>query len=141
MRVRDVATKVVVAVGPEQTVREAARLMAECNVGSAVVQDAEDLAGILTERDVLRAVARGDEPERTLVADIMTRDVVTVGPDWDVQEAAAEMARRRIRHLLVYDGGQLLGVLSVRDVLPALLPGETATAPGRSAGQGLPSER
>ncbi len=53
----------------------------------------------------------------------MTGDVVTVGPDWDLVEAAAEMARRRIRHLVVYEGGQLLGILSVRDVLPALLPG------------------
>jgi CBS domain-containing protein len=53
----------------------------------------------------------------------MTADVVTVGPDWDLVEAAGEMARRRIRHLVVYEGGQLLGVLSVRDVLPALLPG------------------
>jgi signal-transduction protein with cAMP-binding, CBS, and nucleotidyltransferase domain len=56
------------------------------------------------------------------VQELMTPDVVTVGPDWDLIEAAGEMARRRIRHLVVYDGGQLLGVLSVRDVLPALLP-------------------
>ena len=123
MKVRDVASNAVVAVGPEQTLREAARVMAKHRVGSAVVQDAEQLAGILTERDVLEAVATGAEPDGILVDAVMTRDVVTVGPDWDLVEAAGEMARRRIRHLVVYEGGQLLGVLSVRDVLPALLPG------------------
>jgi CBS domain-containing protein len=122
MRVRDVASSAVVVVGPEHTVRDAARMMAQHHVGSAVVTDAEQLAGILTERDVLKQVAQGSDPEGTTVADMMTRDVVTVGPDWDLIEAAEEMARRRIRHLVVFEGGQLLGVLSVRDVLPHLLP-------------------
>ena len=95
--------------------------MAKHRVGSAVVQDAEMLIGILTERDVLLAVAHADDPEAVSVEQIMTADVVTVGPDWDLVEAAKVMARRRIRHLVVYEGGQLLGVLSVRDVLPAVL--------------------
>jgi CBS domain-containing protein len=123
MKVRDVASSAVVAVGPAQSLREATQLMAKHRVGSAVVQDAEQLIGILTERDVLNAVASGTVPDEVTVQDIMTADVVTVGPDWDLVEAAGEMARRRIRHLVVYEGGQLLGVLSVRDVLPALLPG------------------
>ncbi len=122
MKVRDVASSAVVAVGPAQSLRVATQLMAKHRVGSAVVQDAEQLVGILTERDVLNAVASGAEAETVTVQEIMTADVVTVGPDWDLVEAAAEMARRRIRHLVVYEGGQLLGVLSVRDVLPALLP-------------------
>jgi CBS domain-containing protein len=122
MRVRDVASSGVVVVGPEHTVRSAADMMARHHVGSAVVTDAEQLAGILTERDVLKLVARGTDPDAAKVAEVMTRDVVTVGPDWDLVEAAEEMARRRIRHLVVYEGGQLLGVLSVRDVLPHLLP-------------------
>ena len=116
------ASSAVVVVGPEHTVRDAARMMARHHVGSAVVTDAEQLAGILTERDVLKQVAQGGDPDVTTVADMMTRDVVTVGPDWDLVEAAEEMARRRIRHLVVFEGGQLLGVLSVRDVLPHLLP-------------------
>jgi CBS domain-containing protein len=123
MKVRDVASSAVVAVGPAQSLREATQLMAKHRVGSAVVQDAEQLIGILTERDVLNAVASGTVPDEVTVQDIMTADVVTVGPDWDLVEAAGEMDRRRIRHLVVYEGGQLLGVLSVRDVLPALLPG------------------
>jgi CBS domain-containing protein len=123
MKVRDVASSAVVAVGPAQSLRDATQLMAKHRVGSAVVQDAEQLVGILTERDVLNAVASGTAPDEVAVQDIMTADVVTVGPDWDLVEAAREMARRRIRHLVVYEGGQLLGVLSVRDVLPAVLPG------------------
>jgi CBS domain-containing protein len=123
VKVRDVASSAVVAVGPAQSLRDAAQLMAKHRVGSAVVQDAEQLIGILTERDVLNAVATGTAPDQVSVQEIMTADVVTVGPDWDLVEAAGEMARRRIRHLVVYEGGQLLGVLSVRDVLPALLPG------------------
>jgi len=122
MKVRDVASSAVVVVGPEHSVGEAARMMERHHVGSAVVADAEQLAGILTERDVLKVVAQRADPEATKVADRMTRDVVTVGPDWDLIEAAEEMARRRIRHLVVFEGGQLLGVLSVRDVLPHLLP-------------------
>ena len=122
MRVRDVASRAVVVVGPAHSVGEAARLMDRHRVGSAVVTDAEELAGILTERDVLKVVAQGTDPEATKVAERMTRDVVTVGPDWDLVEAADEMAKRRIRHLVVFEGGQLLGVLSVRDVLPHLLP-------------------
>ena len=122
MKVRDVASSAVVAVGPAQSLREATQLMAKHRVGSAVVQDAEMLIGILTERDVLNAVAHADDPEVVSVEQIMTADVVTVGPDWDLIEAAKVMARRRIRHLVVYESGQLLGVLSVRDVLPAVLP-------------------
>ena len=130
MKVRDVASPAVVAVGPGQSVRDAARLMSRHRVGSAVVQDAEQLVGVLTERDVLNTVANGADPDQTKVDDIMTRDVVTVGPNWDLVEAAREMASRRIRHLVVYDGGQLVGVLSVRDVLPALLPETQASQPG-----------
>ena len=126
MKVRDVASSAVVTVGPEQTLRDAAKIMAKHRVGSAVVQDAEMLAGILTERDVLTAVASGANPDSTSIQDVMTPDVVTVGPEWDLVEAAAEMARHRIRHLVVYQGSQLLGILSVRDVLPHLLP-EQAT--------------
>jgi CBS domain-containing protein len=121
MKVRDVASAAVVAVGPAQSLREATQLMAKHRVGSAVVQDAEMLVGILTERDVLNAVASASDPEQVSVEEIMTADVVTVGPDWDLIEAARVMAHRRIRHLVVYEGGQLLGVLSVRDVLPAVL--------------------
>jgi predicted transcriptional regulator len=77
------------------------------------------LAGILTERDVLKAVARGTDLDATPAKEIMTADVVTVGPDWEVYEAAAEMAGKHIRHLVVTEDDRVAGVLSVRDLLLA----------------------
>ena len=123
MRVRELASNATVTVGPGHTLRDAAKLMNKHRVGSAVVQDGELLAGIITERDVLRAVANGIDADGDAVSEHMSPEVVTAGPDWDVGEAAAAMMKHRVRHLVVYEGGQLLGVLSVRDVLPALLPG------------------
>jgi len=120
--VADHMTRTLLTVSAQATLGEASSQMAARGVGAVVVLEGEAIAAILTERDVLNAVASGAEAETVTVQDIMTADVVTVGPDWDLVEAAAEMARRRIRHLVVYEGGQLLGVLSVRDVLPALLP-------------------
>src|SRR3712207_4543647 len=106
MKVRDVASSAVVAVGPAPSLREAAQLMAKHGVGAAVVQDAEMRVGFLTERDVLTAVAAADTPEAVNVEQLMPPDVVPVAPDGDLFEAAKVMANRRIRHLVVYDGGQ-----------------------------------
>jgi CBS domain-containing protein len=124
VKVRDLTNQKPVTIGPEHSLRDAAILMAKHQIGSAVVHDGDLLAGILTERDVLRAVAAGAEPGVTPVDAFMTRDVVSCGPDWDAVDAAAEMARRHIRHLIVYSSGTLLGVVSVRDVLEALLPAD-----------------
>jgi CBS domain-containing protein len=122
VRVRELASNATVTVGPGHTLRDAAQLMNKHRVGSAVVQDGEQLAGIITERDVLRAVAEGVDAGADAVSDHMSPDVITAGPDWDVGAAAATMIKHRVRHLVVYEGGQLLGVLSVRDLLPALIP-------------------
>ena len=126
MNLKDVLTAKgprVVTVPAKSSVADAIRKMHTEKVGAVMVPDAAGCpVGILTERDVLNAVAAASDPETVSVEQIMTSDVVTVGPDWDLVEAAGVMARRRIRHLVVYEGGQLLGVLSVRDVLPALLP-------------------
>lgn len=88
-------------------------------IGSVVVQDGDELAGILTERDVLKAMATSVDPDGTPVRELMTKDVVTVGPDWEVYEAAAEMSARRIRHLVLSDDDEVVGVLSMRDVFLA----------------------
>jgi CBS domain-containing protein len=119
MKVGDLASRGIVSVAPEHSVRDAARTMAGHGVGSALVFAGQRLAGILTERDVLHAVAAAADLDATQAEKIMTRDVVTVGPDWEVYEAAAEMADRRIRHLVVSEGGRVAGVLSVRDLLLA----------------------
>jgi CBS domain-containing protein len=119
MKVGDLATASVVSVGPDQSLRQAAQVMMEHRIGSTVVLDGETLAGIFTERDLLRAVATEADLDGTRVGQLMTRDVVTIGPDWEVYEATSQMAARHIRHLVVCDNGQVLGVLSVRDVLLA----------------------
>lgn len=93
--------------------------MAAHDVGAAVVEEQDGMVGIVSERDILRAVARRSDLDVTRVDEVMTRDVVTVGPDWEVYEATAEMADHHIRHLVVRNGGDVLGILSVRDVLLA----------------------
>lgn len=131
MKVRDLANRPVIAVGPAASLRCAAQVMMRHRTGSTVVLEGDDLVGMLTERDILRAVAEGVDLDGARVEELMTRDVVTVGPDWEVYEATSEMAARRIRHLVVTDGTGVLGVLSVRDILLAgqrveLTPGNWA---------------
>ncbi|CUU55725.1 histidine kinase [Frankia sp. CcI49] len=118
MRVSDGMSVLVLVIGPNHTLRQAARLMAARHVGAAVVLDSESQGfGILTERDVLRSVALGQDPDVELVGDHVTRDVVVAGPDWSLDEAAAAMLRGGFRHLIVTSGAEVEGVLSMRDVV------------------------
>jgi CBS domain-containing protein len=118
MLVREGMTEASLTVGPGHTLREAAELMHERKVGSAVVLDPEQPGpGLLTERDVLVAVGRGLDPDRELVRDHLTSDLVFAAPDWSLEQAAAEMVRGGFRHLVVVDGSELAGVLSMRDIV------------------------
>jgi len=118
MQVRDGMSKVVLTVGPGHSLREASRLMAARRVGAAVVMDPEgEGPGILTERDVLISVGRGENPDTEQVCDHLTSDVVYAAPDWSLEQAAAEMVRGSFRHLIVTEGADVVGVLSVRDVV------------------------
>jgi CBS domain-containing protein len=119
MRIGDLATKEIVSVSPGDPLRKAAQVMNDAGVGLAVVLVDDRLAGVLSERDLLRTIAAKADPDSTSVEETMTRDVVTVAPDWEVYEAAAVMAARRIRHLVVANGDDVVGVVSVRDVLLA----------------------
>jgi CBS domain-containing protein len=119
VNVGELATSHVVSVAPSDSLRQATRVMTEAKVGMVVVLDEGRLAGILTERDVLRTVSEAVDPEGTPVADVMTREVVTVAPEWEVYEAAAEMAARNFRHLVVTADDEVVGVVSIRDVLLA----------------------
>lgn len=117
MLVRDAMSPLVVEVGPGHTLRQAARLMAERNVGAAIVIDPDgEGPGILTERDVLRAVAAGEDPGDVLVASHVTTSVVYAEPSWSLDEAAAAMIDGGFRHLVVMQGPDVRGVLSVRDI-------------------------
>jgi CBS domain-containing protein len=118
MQVRDGMSPVVLTVGPGHTLRQAAALMAARKVGAAVVVDPEgEGPGILTERDLMNAVAAGESPDDQLVADHQSSDLVLATPDWSLEQAAAAMVRGGFRHLVVVEGGETVGVLSVRDIV------------------------
>jgi CBS domain-containing protein len=118
MQVRDGMSEVVLTIGPGHTLRQAAQLMAKRRVGAAVVIDPESEGpGILTERDILLSVADGQDVEQEMVADHLTADLVFASPSWSLEQAAAAMVRGGFRHLVVVDGGETVGVLSVRDIV------------------------
>jgi len=118
MLVRDGMSEVVLTVGPGHTLREAARMMAEKGTGAALVSDAETpVPRIVTERDVLLSLGAGEDPDVERVGEHMSDGVIVASPDWSLERAAAEMSRRGIRHLVVYDGPELVGVLSMRDIV------------------------
>jgi len=118
MHVREGMSEVVLAVGPSHTLREAAAMMVEKGTGAALVTDAEfPVPRILTERDILISLGNGQDPDSERVAAHMSDSVIAASPDWSLERAATEMSRRGIRHLIVYDGAELVGVLSMRDIV------------------------
>src|SRR6202012_4315475 len=118
MQVRDGMTGVSVTVGPSHTLRQAAAAMVARNVGAALVIDDEaPTPGIVTERDLLLAVGEGKDPDTAPVGEHMTESVLAADPEWSLEHAAAEMSRRGIRHLVVFDAGDLVGILSMRDIV------------------------
>ena len=118
MHVRDGMSKVVLTVGPGHTLRHAATQMAKRKVGAALVMDPEAAGpGILTERDILHSVAQGQDPDEELVGSHLTSDLVLAAPEWSLEQAAAAMVRGGFRHLVVVDGGEACGIISVRDIV------------------------
>jgi CBS domain-containing protein len=118
MQVREGMTEVLLTIGPSHTLREAAAAMSQRNVGAAVVLDPEAPGpGLISERDILHAVGSGKDPSNEVVADHLTADLTFAAPDWSLERAAAAMVRGGFRHLVVVDGGQLAGMLSMRDIV------------------------
>ena len=118
MQVRDGMSTVVLTVGPQHTLREAARLMSDRKVGAAVVIDPDSPGiGIFTERDLLESLGAGQDPDTEAVANHLTSSLVFAAPDWSLEEAAVAMVRGGFRHLVVTEGGDIAGILSVRDVV------------------------
>jgi signal-transduction protein with cAMP-binding, CBS, and nucleotidyltransferase domain len=111
-------SKVVLTLGPGHTLRDAARRMTEKGVGAAVVLD-EDSPGprMISERDILNSLGKGEDPDSECVVDHMSDTLITAAPDWSLERAAMEMARRHIRHLVVVEHAELIGVLSMRDIV------------------------
>jgi signal-transduction protein with cAMP-binding, CBS, and nucleotidyltransferase domain len=118
MLVRDGMSDVVLTLGPTHSLRDAAAQMTERRVGAALVNDDETpVPCIITERDILISVGAGEDPDTERVTDHMSDGVIAAAPDWSLERAAGEMSRRGIRHLVVYDGPDLVGVLSMRDIV------------------------
>ena len=121
MAVADVMAFRVVTVSPDDTVQVAIARMLEENVGSVAVCEGERLVGIFTERDVLRLAGEGPDFAAIRVGDVMTRQLVTLAPDDDILGAARLMGERKIRHLPVLEGENLLGMVGIREVVRALV--------------------
>ena len=118
MQVREGMSSVVLTVNPGHSLRDAACQMAERGVGAAVVIDPEQPGpGIVTERDLLESIGRGHDPDRERVSDHLSADLTFAAPDWSLERAAEEMVRGGFRHLVVIDGGEMLGILSMRDIV------------------------
>ena len=121
MAIGDVMRTRVVTVAPGDSARLAVLRMLEESVGSVAVCEGGRLVGIFTERDVLALAGDGTDLEAVNVGDVMTRDPVTVDADVQILDAARLMGERRIRHVPVVEGGHLLGMVGIRDVLRTLL--------------------
>ena len=143
MQIREAMTPIRVTVGPSHTLREAAVRMTLRDVGAAVVIDPEgEGPAVLTERDVLRAAAQGHDLDAESVGGHLAGRALTCAPDWSLERAAQEMVRHRVRHMLVCDAGDVVGMLSVRDIVRCwATDGATCdlepvgSAPGQRAGR------
>ncbi len=129
MKVRDGMTTVVLTVGPSHTLREASRMMSVRRVGAAVVIDpAHSGIGILTERDILDSLGAGQNPDTETVGQHRTDDLVVAAPNWTLEQAAHAMVRGNFRHLIVIDGGEVTGLLSMRDIVRSWTPADVPAA-------------
>ncbi|MFE9774690.1 CBS domain-containing protein [Streptomyces sp. NPDC005931] len=114
--VRDIMTSAPVSVGPQTSVAEVARIMRDRDLGAVLVTDGDRLRGLVTDRDlVVRAVAQGGDPEDTTVAGACSEDLVTVGPDDDLDRAVRLMREHAVRRVPVVEGGHAVGVVSLGD--------------------------
>ena len=119
---RDVQTRHMLTVSPSDTLEHAARMMTDRDVGSAVVINAEKVAGIVTERDILRAAGKGVVFADTKVSEVMTTEVTAGEPGWDVITAVKTMTEGGFRHLLIVDAeDDPVGIVSVRDLMDTMV--------------------
>jgi signal-transduction protein with cAMP-binding, CBS, and nucleotidyltransferase domain len=118
MNVEDGMSLRILTIGPAHTLREAARMMAARQVGAAVVVNPDHAGvGILTERDILMSVACGESPDAEVAGDHCTQDLVFAARNWTMENAAAAMVRGGFRHLVVVEGHDVVGLLSMRDIV------------------------
>ncbi|MGH8794194.1 MAG: CBS domain-containing protein [Stackebrandtia sp.] len=131
MQVKDAMTTMVLSIGPTHTLRQAAAMMSARRVGAAVVVDPDSEGhGILTERDIMDSLGAGLDPDVERVGAHLTRDVVFADPSWTLQNAATAMVRGGFRHLIVVQERDVVGVLSVRDVVRVWTKATSKTSVG-----------
>jgi CBS domain-containing protein len=118
MQVSDGMSSVVLTVGPGHSLREAATAMTGRRVGAAVVIDPDQPGpGIITERDLLESIGAGQNPDQEKVADHLSSNLTFAATDWSLERAAGAMVRGGFRHLVVMDGAEIAGILSMRDIV------------------------
>jgi CBS domain-containing protein len=123
MKVRDAMTEHVLTITPGRTLREAAQFMTEHNVGAAVIMDPEQQGpGIVTERDVVRSLGAGQDPDSETVGAHLTARATFADGDWELTDAADAMARGGFRHLVVVENGDVQGIISMRDIIEVWRP-------------------
>ena len=123
MKVQDAMTEDVLTITPERSLREAARFMTENNVGAAVIMDPEQPGpGIVTERDLVRSLGAGEDPDSEIVGDHLTSRATFADGDWGLEDAADAMARGGFRHLVVVSNGEVEGIISMRDIMHVWRP-------------------
>ena len=123
MKVREAMTDRVLTITPGRSLREAARFMAQHNVGAAVIIDPEQPGpGIITERDVVRSLGAGEDPDREHVSEHLTSKATFADGDWGLEEAADAMAEGGFRHLVVVENGEVTGIISMRDIMHVWRP-------------------
>ena len=135
MQVRDGMSKVVLTVGPGHSLRDAARSMKERNTGAAVVIDPEQPGpGIITERDLLLSLGAGQNPDEERVGDHLSAHLTFASPEWSLEHAAEAMVKGNFRHLVVVDGSDMIGIVSMRDIVRCwVTEGATSDMPGPEA--------
>jgi CBS domain-containing protein len=123
VKVREAMTEDVLTITPERSLRDAARFMTENNVGAAVIMDPEQPGpGIITERDLVRSLGKGGNPDSEMVKDHLTSRATFADADWSLQEAADAMAKGGFRHLVVVAEGEVAGIISMRDIIHVWRP-------------------
>ena len=127
MKVSEIMTAAAVTDRADDTVAEAARKMWQEQTGSLLVMDGEDLLGIITERDILKAVATGAPLQETRISEVMAKDVVTVHPGVSLREAAGVMTDKWIRHLPVLERDNIVGMLSIGDLVNWVMTSQQQT--------------
>ena len=117
---RDVAVRHLLTVDCKDSLRRTSKVMTDRGVGCAVVIEKEKVAGIITERDILHAIAKEQNVDETTVESVMTKEVVSGAPGWDIIKAAKTMNEGGFRHLLVMEMDDPIGIVSLRDLLDAM---------------------